>query len=153
MSSWTPRIEDLREFVEVAFWASLCSNEGRPTRVRIALTPRHQVPDAFALASPVDYGEAQVAKLSHVVPSYGSLLVSPQTDGLKIWGLSRTLPGGGIDGIMTEVAASGTVRLNIHMFRPFAVFMGRSAFIIEGGVRVDLAAYLQQVRDSMPSKP
>lgn len=152
MTSWTPRLEELRELIEVAFWASLRSNEERPTRVRIALAPRSLVSDAFALASPVDYDEAQVAKLAHVVPPYGSLLVSPETDGLKIWGLSRTTPGGGIDGIMAEVAAAGIVRVNIHMFRPFAVFMGRSAFIIEGIGRVGLAAYLQRtLRKRLPN--
>src|SRR5438552_4043930 len=71
MTSWTPRLEELRELIEVAFWASLRSNEERPTRVRIALAPSHVLRDAFALASPVNYDEAQVAKLAHVVPSYG----------------------------------------------------------------------------------
>jgi hypothetical protein len=151
MTSWTPRLEELRELIEVAFWASLRSNEERPTRVRLAFAPRHLVLDAFALASPVDYDEAQIAKLAHVVPPNGSLLVSPETDGLKIWGLSRISPGG-IDGIMAEVVAAGIVRVNIHMFRPFAVFMGRSAFIIEGGGRVDLAAYLQRMlRKRLPN--
>lgn len=145
MSSWIPRLEELRELVEVAFWASLRSNEERPTRVRIALMPRHVVPDAFAFASPVNYDEAQVAKLAHVVPSHGSLLVSPETGGLKIWGLSRTTPGDGIDGIIANVVASGIVRVNIHMSRPFAVFMGRSAFFIEGVGQIGLAAYLQRV--------
>ena len=145
MTSWIPCLEDLREFIQVAFWASLRSNEERPTRVRLALTPREFVPDAFALASPADYDETQVAKLAHVLPPYGNLLVSPEADGLKIWGLSRTPPGAGIDGITAEIASAGIVRVDIHMFRPFVVFKERSAFIIEGAGRVGLAAYFQKV--------
>jgi hypothetical protein len=143
LASWTPRKEDLREFVEVAFWASLRSNEERPTRVRIALTPDRVVPVAFALASPVDYHEAQIAKLAHVVPSFGSLLVSPETGGLKIWGFSRTSPGSGIDGVVADVVAPGIVRINVHMFRPFAVLVGREAYIMGGCGRIDLARYLE----------
>ena len=153
MSSWTPRLEELRELIGVAFWASLRSNEERPTRVRIALTPRHLVPNAFALASPVDYDEAQVAKLAQVVPTYRSLLVSPEADGLKIWGLSNSSPGGGIDGITAEVAAPGIVRVDIDVFRPFAVFTGRSVFLIESGGRVALAHYLQRaLRKRLPNE-
>jgi len=91
----------------------------------------------------VDYDETQVAKLAHAVPPYGSLLVSPETDGLKIWGLTQTVPGNGIDGVTAEIVAPGVVRINIHMFKPFAVFRGRSAFIVEGG-RFHLPDYLRK---------
>jgi len=150
-TGWTPRFEDLRSLIEVAFWASLRSNEERPTRVRIALTRRDLVPSAFALATAVDYDEAQVAKLAHVVSSHGSLLVSPETDGLRIWGLTQTAPGSGIDDVTAEILAPGVVRINIRMFKPFAVFMGRSAFIVEGGP-VHLPDYLgKALRKTLPA--
>ncbi len=144
MAAWTPRLQELRGLIEVAFWSSLRSNEERPTRVRITLVPRDLVPDAFALASAVDYDEAQVAKLAHVVPPYGSLLVCPENGRLQIWGFSGTLPGGGIDGITAEIAAPGIVRVNIHMLCPYVVFMGRTAFFVEGGAPVGLPDYLRR---------
>jgi hypothetical protein len=91
LAAWTPRLQDLRELIQVAFWSSLLRNEERPTRVRIALAPRDLVPDAFALASAVDYHEAQVAKLAHVVPPYGTLLVCSEDEKLKIWGFRHCL--------------------------------------------------------------
>jgi hypothetical protein len=152
MAAWTPSLRELRGLIEVAFWTSLRGNEERPTRVRIALAPRDLVPDAFALASAVDYDEAQVAKLAHVVPAYGSLLVCPEGDRLQVWGFSGTLPGGGIDGITAEITAPGIVRLNIHMLRPYAVFVGHTAFFLEGGAPVGMPDYLRRaMRKQLPN--
>jgi len=75
LAAWMPDPAALRSFIEVAFWASLRTNEERPTRVRLALAPRSLVPTAFAFASPVDFAEAQVAKLAHVLyPWVGQVL-------------------------------------------------------------------------------
>jgi Probable sensor domain DACNV len=144
MAAWMPQPEVLRSFVEVAFWASLRSNEERPTRVRVALAPQDLVPGAFAFASSVDCSDSQVAKLAHVVPSYGSLLVAPGNDRLQIWGFTTALPGGGIDGITAEIDGPGIVRVNIHILRPYAVFMGGKVFFLEGGAPVNLPDYLRK---------
>jgi len=62
------------------------------------------------------------------------------------------LGAGGIDGITAEIAAPGIVRLNIHMLRPYAVFMGRTAFFLEGSAPVGLPDYLRRaMQKELPS--
>jgi hypothetical protein len=147
----TPPLDDIRKFVEVAFWASLRSNEDRPTRGRIVFTPHCEVPNAIKLASPVEYDEVQVAKLTHILPYYGSLLVSSEVDGLKIWGFSRTSLGG-LDDLMASIADPGVVRINAGPLKPFAVFYGQTAYIMGGSGQINLAAYLQNIVHKITSQ-
>jgi transcriptional regulator with XRE-family HTH domain len=145
-----PTHEQLRDLIEVAFWASLRSNEGRPTRVRVAVASRTMIPDAVALALPVEYDEPQVAKLAHVVPADGCLAVSVSEGALRIWGIARTRPGSWIDTVAAEISGPGTIRVDLGPFQPFAVFCGRSVSMI-GGTRTNLAGHLQRtLRKNLP---
>jgi hypothetical protein len=144
MGEWeTPTPEQLREFIEVAFWASLRSNEERPTRVHVAFVSRSMIPEAIALDTPVEYNEAQVAKLAHVVSADGSLLVNATNEGLRIWGLCRSIPPIWFDTVTVEVAGPGIIRVGLGPYQPFAVFCGRSVSIIQG-TRISFADYLRR---------
>jgi sensor domain DACNV-containing protein len=141
---WTPQLWEIRELIEVAFWASLGTNEERSTRARIVLAQPDLVPEAFALETAVNYEPAQVAKLAHVVPPDGSLLVCPAGDRLQIWGFSETPPGGGDLRIMAEIAAPGIVRINLDTFTPYVVLSESKAFFVEGVAPVTLPDYLRR---------
>jgi transcriptional regulator with XRE-family HTH domain len=146
----TPTREQLRNLIEVAFWASLRTNEGRPTRVHVTIAARTMIPDAVPLATPVEYDEIQVAKLAHVVPAGGCLALSAFEGTLKVWGLARSLPGNWIDTVVVEISGPGIVRVTLGPLQPFAVFHARSASMIEGS-RISFAAHLQRIlRKELP---
>jgi hypothetical protein len=61
--------QQLSVLIETAFWASLRSNEGRTTRVCVAVAVPGSFHDVVASAAPVAYDESEVATLAPVVPS------------------------------------------------------------------------------------
>ncbi len=152
----TPSFEELRNLTEVAFWASLRSDEERPTRVRIVLaSPRLRLAgtDPIAFQEPVDFNQQFVAKLAHVVPAFGSLLVCRENDRedgrLKIWGFAN-LPYS--LGISAEIIAPGVVRMDIDCLRHYVVLRESSAYFLDGGGPVTLPDFLRRrMRKSLPT--
>src|ERR1700732_4785202 len=61
--------EAISTLVETAFWAGLQSNEGRTTRVRLAVAPPERVSGATRFASPIAYEVSEIARLAPAVPS------------------------------------------------------------------------------------
>jgi hypothetical protein len=136
----------LAELVEAAFWAGLRFNEGRTTRVRIAVaTPEKSYGAVVKLKAPVPYAESQIAALAPAVPASGGLVVSASSAGLTIWGFSRNWPVSPVDGITVELSEPGTVRIGVGPFRAFAVLNGRSDLVITASTSTHLAWYLQRI--------
>jgi hypothetical protein len=136
--------EQIATLIERAFWASIQTNEGRPTTLCVAVVPRDHAPDALRFAEPVPYDEAQLVKLAPTVPVDGCLAVDLSGDEFRIWGISRTIPRFGMDRLTIEAFEPGTVRVGLGPFDAFAVFSGRSVSLIEG-TRLRLSAYLDSV--------
>jgi hypothetical protein len=136
--------EQIATLIERAFWASIQTNEGRPTTLCVAVVPRDHAPDALRFAEPVPYDEAQLVKLAPTVPVDGCLAVDRSGDEFRIWGLSRTIPRFGMDRLTIDAFEPGTVRVGLGPFDAFAVFSGRSVSLIEG-TRLRLSAYLDSV--------
>ena len=59
-----PTRQMLAEMLEVAFWASLTSNEGRPTRVRIVMLRAGFPDDVLAFKHSMPYTEDEIAQLA-----------------------------------------------------------------------------------------
>ena len=85
--------DQISAFVETAFWASLQSNEGRPTHVYLTFATPDGFPNAVAFALPVQYNEPQVVKLSPAVPSDGCLVVTGAAEEMNIWAIGRERRG------------------------------------------------------------
>ena len=68
-----PNPHTLAEILEIAFWASLTSNEGRPTRVRLAIVPAGALQNVRQFTHPLTYSEDELAKLAPAVWSTGFL--------------------------------------------------------------------------------
>lgn len=62
-------VDQLKELIQTAFWASLCANEGRPTRARVSVF--NYFSGAIAFATPIKLDESQIVKLSPAMPSGG----------------------------------------------------------------------------------
>jgi len=60
--------EGISTLVETAFWVGLQSNEGRTTRVRLAVASPDHVPGAIRFASPIPYKSSEVVGLGPAVP-------------------------------------------------------------------------------------
>jgi hypothetical protein len=60
--------EQLSQFIESAFWASLRPNEGRATRVCITIGTPEKFQDAISFATPLPCDEAQIVKLAPAAP-------------------------------------------------------------------------------------
>ena len=138
--------EQLVRLVETAFWASLEVNEGRATRVRIALVAAGHVSDGTVFSAPVPYDAQQIAKLGPATPQEGCLLVTVADDGLWIWGLGRERPAAHLGAVMLDVWEPGVVRVGIGPYPAFAVLNGRANAVIEGR-NTNLPRYLQRILD------
>jgi hypothetical protein len=132
--------EQLSTLIEEAFWASLRSNEGRPTRVRLAVATPEQFPGATAFASPLRYEETEIVKLAQAVPLDGCLGVALANGSLQIWGFAGWR---GLATVTIEITEPGTVRVDVGPFRPYAILDGRSNDVI-GATDWDLAYHLQR---------
>jgi Probable sensor domain DACNV len=134
--------EHLSSLIEVAFWAGLGSDEGRTTRVGIALASPESFADAFKLPAVVPYDSSHITKLAPAVPQDGCLLVSESNGGLGIWGIGRSRPIG--DTVTIEIFRPGTMQVGLGPFGTFAVLNGQSRWIL-GSTGIHLAADLQRV--------
>ena len=79
----------LSTLVETAFWAGLESNEGRTTRVRLAVASPEQVPGATRFAYPIAYDASEIVNLAPAVPSGRCLGAVQLDDGFQIWGFAH----------------------------------------------------------------
>ncbi len=136
--------DQLALLVETAFWASLEVNEGRATRVRIALVAAGRIPESTVFSAPAPYDAQQIAKLAQAAPQDGCLLVTAADDGLWIWGLGRERPAPHLGAIVLDVWEPGIVRVGIGPYPAFAVLNGRSNAVIEGR-NTNLPRYLQRI--------
>src|SRR5580765_3393459 len=133
--------DQLAGFIEVAFWASLRTNEERPTQFSATLVGRHQHPAAIAFADAIPFEEEQIAKVAPALPSGGTLLVSTAGDGFEIWGFGR---GRQLEmwTVSLDVSEPGVIRVGAGPYQPFAVLDGRLDPIISA-TRIRLPHYLQ----------
>ncbi|HEY2595188.1 MAG TPA: hypothetical protein VGK33_14950, partial [Chloroflexota bacterium] len=136
----------LAELLEVAFWASLRSNEGRPTRVRIALLPTGSVGDVSAFKQPVRYTEDEVAKLAPAASSTGWIAVDLSQPPGAVWGISTNTLDDDLSAVALEISDPGVIRVTFGPFHSFVVLAGRSAtsseYAKDEGLTVRLAAAL-----------
>ena len=135
--------EELSTLVEIAFWAGLQSNEGRTTRVRLAVALPERLPGAICFASPIAYEASDIVRLAPAVPPGRCLGVVQVDDGFQIWGFAHRSAISALETVVVETAEPGTVRVDVGPFRPFAVLDGRSNEIIEA-TGSDLAHFLQR---------
>ena len=139
LETMTP--DQLAGFIEVAFWASLRTNEGRPTHFSATLVTRHRHPAAIAFADPIPFEEEQIAKVAPALPPGGTLVVSVAGHGFNIWGFGR---GRHMEmwTVSLDVSEPGVIRIGAGPYQPFAVLDGRLDPIISA-TRTRLPHYLQ----------
>jgi len=135
--------EELSTLVEIVFWAGLQFNEGRTTRVRLAVASPVRLPGAIRFASPVPYEESEIVRLAPAVPPGRCLGVVQVDDGFHISGFAHKSAISALETVVVETAEPGTVRVDVGPFRPFAVLDGRSNEIIEA-TGSDLAHFLRR---------
>jgi hypothetical protein len=116
----------LAELLEVAFWASLTTNEGRPTRVRMAMARTGSLDSVLAFRDPVPYREEEIARLAPAAASTGWLAVDSHQVPSSIWGISRQPISDRLGAIIVDVSDPGIVRVGMGPFQSFVVFAGRS---------------------------
>jgi hypothetical protein len=121
----TPRM--LAEMLEVAFWASLTTNEGRPTRVRMAMVQAGSVDSVLAFKRPIPYAEPEITMLAPAAAATGWLAVDGTQSPGMIWGISRQ-PIHDRTGVITlDISDPGVIRVGLGPYQSFVVFAGRSA--------------------------
>jgi hypothetical protein len=140
-----PTREMLAEMLEVAFWASLTTNEGRPTRVRIAMVRQGLVDNVLAFRHPVPYTEEEVAELAPAAWSTGSLAVDVSQHPSCIWGISLNPIYERLGAITIDVADPGTIRVGFGPFQSFVVFAGRATASPHGARDLALTARLRSL--------
>jgi len=138
-----PTREQLSTLIETAFWASLQPNEGRTTRVSLAVAAPERHHGATIFASPVACEESAIVKLAPAVPIGHCLGVTVANDRLQIWGFAHKVVVRTLDTVAVEIAEPGTVRVDVGPFRPYAVLNRGSDDILES-TGTDLPHYLQR---------
>jgi hypothetical protein len=135
-----PTPQTLADVLEVAFWASLTSNEGRPTRVRLAILRAGTLEKVLEFAHPAAYSDEEVAKLAPAVSSTGYLAVDAMQTPATIWGISSTPMLERRDTLVVDVSDPGVIRVGLGPFQSFMVFSGRSATMLHGAGDMALSA-------------
>jgi hypothetical protein len=125
-SGEVPTREMLAEVLDVAFWASLTTNEGRPTRVRLAMMPSGSLDTVLAFKHPIPYIEEEVAKLAPAAWSTGWLAVDAMRQPFSIWGISQHPIYERLGAITVDVTDPGVMRVGFGPSQSFVVFAGRS---------------------------
>jgi hypothetical protein len=133
--------DQLAGFIEVAFWASLRTNEGRPTQFSATLVGRHRHTAAIAFAEAIPFEEGQIAKVAPALPPGGTLVVCMEDGGFDIWGFGR---GRQLEmwTVSLDVSEPGVIRVGAGPYQPFAVLDGRLDPIVSA-TRIRLPHYLQ----------
>ena len=146
-----PSHERLAEILDVAFWASLITDEGRPTRARIALVPDGELDTVLPFRRPIPFTEEEVAKVAPAVWSTGWLAVDAHQKPPAIWGLSRQSIYEHQNVLTIDISDPGIVRVGFGPFQPFVVFAGRTTASPLGGGELSLTARLRAILDQLPS--
>jgi sensor domain DACNV-containing protein len=133
--------DQLAMFIEVAFWASLRTNEGRPTQFSATLIRKHDHPTAIAFAEAIPFEEEQIAKVAPALPPGGTLVVSVAGGRFDIWGFGRGRETE-MWTVSLDVSEPGVIRVGAGPYQPFAVLDGRLDPIISD-TRTRLPHYLQ----------
>ena len=116
--------DQLAGFIEVAFWASLRTNEGRPTQFSAILARRDRHSVAMAFADAIPFEEEHIARLAPALTPGGTLVVCMAGGGFDIWGFGR---GRQMDSstVRLDVSEPGVIRVGAGPYQPFAVLDGR----------------------------
>lgn len=130
----------LAGFIEVAFWASLRTNEGRPTQFSATLVRRDRHPAAIAFADAIPFEEGPIAKVAPALPAGGTLVVSMADGGFDIWGFGRDRHTD-MWTVRLDVSEPGVIRVGAGPYQPFAVLDGRLAPFVSA-TRTRLPHYL-----------
>ncbi len=120
--------EQASRALDVAFWASLGTNEGRPTRTRVLFAEPPLFPTPLCFADPVPYEPARVTRLAPAVPEGGCIGVSPST--MSIWGVNAVDPGSSLNALGIVIPMPGVLHVRIGPLRPFAVVSNGIAAVL-----------------------
>ena len=138
-----PTRQMLVEMLEVAFWASLTSNEGRPTRVRIVMLRAAFPDDVLAFKHSMPYTEDEIAQLAPATSATAWLAVDMMEKPGRIRGISKKPIYDRLDAVTVEVTDPGTIRVGFGPFQSFVVFAGRSTTSPHGARDMALTARLR----------
>jgi hypothetical protein len=120
--------EDASRALDVAFWASVTSNEGRPTRARILFVEPPMLPSPLRFDAAISYEPARITRLAPAVPEGGCMCVSPST--MTIWGMTAVDPGSSINALEIVIPTPGVLHVRIGPLRPFCVVSDGSAVVL-----------------------
>jgi hypothetical protein len=121
-----PTCEMLADVLDVAFWASLTTNEGRPTRVRLVMLSSSAPESVLAFKHPIPFTEEEVARLAPAARSTGWLAVDATHQPGSIWGISQHPISERLGAITIDVSDPGVIRVGFGPSQSFVVFAGRS---------------------------
>lgn len=118
-------VDQFRAIIETAFWATLKIDEGRSTRVRIAVVPRGLTMSArYALQHPRPFTEQEIAKLAPAVPAHGFLVATVHDEKIAITGIDPSASLDLLTGVVVECYEPGIVRVGLGPYQPYVVFSG-----------------------------
>jgi hypothetical protein len=138
--------EQFRTLIEAAFWASLREDEGRPTRVRIAVVPvGMSASSSYSLQRPLPYSERSIAKLAPAVPPHGCIIATLTAEGISMIGIEANAAIDPVTGVLVESYGPGVVRVGLGAFQPYVVFSGPNTVFTEAPRHTTLAAHLQRI--------
>jgi hypothetical protein len=88
-----PEARAVEHIINAAFWASLLREEGKPTKISLALLPPERSSRALTFDPPLDLDPTTLAKVAPAVERPGIHLgVWPHENTLRVWGVTRTVP-------------------------------------------------------------
>ncbi|HEX4513473.1 MAG TPA: hypothetical protein VH054_08055 [Polyangiaceae bacterium] len=119
---------DASRALDVAFWASVTSNEGRATRARILFVEPQMLPSPLRFDTAIAYEPARITRLAPAVPEGGCIGVSPST--MMIWGMTAVDPGSSINALEIAVPSPGVLHVRIGPLRPFCVVSDGAAIVL-----------------------
>jgi hypothetical protein len=146
-----PTRQMLAELLEVAFWASLRTDEGRPTRVRIGLVPVGSVDEVLAFKRPVRYTEDEVAKLAPAASSIGWIAVDLSRPPGSIWGISTNQLNDRFGVVTVDASDPGVLRVGFGSFHSLVVFAGRSIILPDGARDLGFTTWLARALGKEPA--
>ena len=115
--------------MEVAFWASVGANEGRPTRARILFVEPTMLPSPLRFDAPIPFEPTRITRLAPAIPEGGCICVSPAA--MTIWGITAVDPGSSINALEIVIPLPGVLHVRIGPLRPFCVVSNGSAVVLD----------------------
>jgi hypothetical protein len=136
--------EQIAQLFESAFWASLMTNEGRPTKVRFGVVVGTGTA-SLVLATPLPLDEKSIVALAPAVPHDGWIAVSVSDGTPMIVGIEIERSLGILSGVTSfDICGQGVVQIGFGEWEPFAVLSGRTLAITAAGPAA-IAMYLVKV--------